>query len=71
MDQGPFIYRVVTVTLATVIVAVAIALLYGLYDPKIDNDKVFAIIGPAFNTVIGAFVGIVAGRALGDKRLDR
>jgi hypothetical protein len=30
----------------------------------VDNQQIFAIIGPAFNTVIGAFVGLLGGLSL-------
>ena len=64
MPQSAFIFRVVTITLAVVILAVVAVMLYGLFDNRVDNEKVFAIIGPAFQTVVGAFVGILGGRAL-------
>lgn len=67
MDQSAFIFRVVTVTLAIVIVAVVAVMLYGLFDRGVDNKDIFAIIGPAFQTVVGAFVGILGGRALEKK----
>lgn len=58
------LYGVVVLSLAAIMVAVVIVLLVGLFDPKVDNDKVFAIIGPAFQTVVGAFVGLLSGKAL-------
>lgn len=39
-------------------------LLHGLFDNNVNNDKIFEIIGPAFNTVIGAFVGLLGGLSL-------
>lgn len=65
MPEATFIYKTVVVTLATIIVAMVGVMLYGLFDVKIDNEQVFKIIGPAFQTVIGAFVGILSARALG------
>lgn len=65
IDQAAFIYRIVTITLAIILCAVICAMLYGLYDPKVDNKDIFAIIGPAFQTIVGCFVGILGGRALG------
>ena len=64
-DQSPFIFRVVTVTLAIVILSVVGAMLVGLFDPRVANDEVFKILGPAFQTVVGVFVGVLGGRALG------
>lgn len=67
MDQSTFIFRVVTVTLAAILVAVIAAMLYGLFEPKVDNKDIFAILGPAFQTIVGCFVGILGGRALEKK----
>lgn len=58
------LYGVVVLSLAMIMVAVVIVLLAGLFDPIVDNDKIFAIIGPAFQTVVGAFVGLLSGKAL-------
>ena len=65
MPESPFIFRVVTVTLAIVILSVVGAMLVGLFDPRVSNDEVFKILGPAFQTVVGVFVGVLGGRALG------
>lgn len=70
MDDTKLIFRVVTFTLSAVIVAVVGVLLVGLFDEKVDNKAVFAIIGPAFQTIIGAFVGFLSALAIrkpGDK----
>lgn len=64
MDDTRFIFRVVTVTLAAVIVAVIGALLIGLFDPIVDNKAIFGIIGPAFQTIVGAFVGFLSALAM-------
>jgi hypothetical protein len=63
--ESTFIYRVVVVTLAAVIVCVVAALLVGLFDPRVDNDKIFPIVGHAFDTITGAFVGILSGLVMG------
>lgn len=53
---------VVTVaTLATICISVVGVMLYGFFDASVSNDEIFKIIGPAFNTVIGAFVGLIGG----------
>ena len=51
-------------TLAIIVVAVVVVLMGGLFNPTVDNDKIFEIIGPAFSTVIGAFVGLLGGISL-------
>ncbi len=58
------LYAIVVISLSAIMVAVVIVLLAGLFDPNVDNDKIFAIIGPAFSTVTGCFVGILGGKAM-------
>jgi len=61
-------YILVACTLASVMLAVIIVLLIGLFDARVDNDKIFAILAPAFQTVVGCFVGILGGRAMKDDK---
>ncbi len=67
MDVNTFVVKVTVVTLATVLIAVILAMLYGLFDLKVDNEQIFTILGPAFQTIVGVFVGILGGRAMGTK----
>ena len=55
----------VTVTLCFVVAGMVGALLVGLFDPSINNEKIFEIIGPAFQTVIGGFIGLITGIKIG------
>jgi hypothetical protein len=67
MDDTKLIQRIILIvvcTLALICVGMVGVLLDGLFDDKVDNEKIFAIIGPAFNTVIGAFVGLLGGLSL-------
>ncbi len=61
------VYLIVVGVLAAVIVSVIAVLLIGLFDHNVDNEKIFAILGPAFQTVIGCFVGVLSGRLLDNK----
>ena len=64
MDNQTYIVRVVVPTLAAVLVAVTFVLLAGLFDKRVDNDAVFKIIGPAFQTIVGVFAGFLGGYAV-------
>lgn len=64
IDNQTYIVRVVVPTLAAVIIAVTLALLAGLFHKDVDNDKVFAVIGPAFQTIVGVFAGFLGGYAV-------
>lgn len=51
----------VTLTLCAVVLAMVLTLMIGLFDPIVDNTEIFKLIGPAFQTVIGGFIGLLAG----------
>jgi hypothetical protein len=59
----------VTFTLCLVVVSMVGVLLYGLFLPNnvIDNKDIFPIIGPAFQTIIGGFIGLLAGVKLAEE----
>lgn len=66
-----YIYITTILTLSIVIVSVAIVLLSGLFEDNVNNDKIFEMLGPAFNTIVGAFVGLLGGLSLGQKSDDQ
>lgn len=59
-----WVIKTTVTTLAIIVLGVVFTLLLGFFDEKIENNKIFEIIGPAFNTVIGAFVGLIGGLSL-------
>lgn len=65
MDRYPFVIpycvMVVVTSLALVVLIVVGTLLHGLFDPSVDNKDIFAVIGPAFQGVIGGFVSLLGG----------
>lgn len=67
MPERTFILRVVICTLAFILGGTVLVMLWGLFDAKVDNDKIFAMLGPAFNMIVGCFVGVLGGRALEKK----
>jgi len=58
---------IVICTLSAVMVSVIGVLLSGLFQPSVDNTEIFKILGPAFQTIVGAFVGVLGGRAMRDE----
>ena len=71
-DTVEFTIRVAVITLACVVLVVVAALVVGLFasNEVVDSDKVFEIVGPAFNMVIGAFVGLLGGLSLNANARD-
>lgn len=51
----------VTVTLCAVVVLMVATLMVGLFNDIVDNTEIFKLINPAFQTIIGGFIGLLAG----------
>ena len=51
----------VTVTLCVVVVGMVSTLLAAILDPTVPNEPILAIIAPAFNMIIGGFIGLITG----------
>jgi hypothetical protein len=63
-----WVTMMVTITLCIVVNAMVGVFLYGLFLPNnvIDNKDIFPIIGPAFQTIVGGFIGLLAGVKLAE-----
>ena len=60
-----YISIAVTITLCIVVLSMVGAMLVGLFDKAVNNDKVFEAITPAFQTIIGGFIGLITGIKIG------
>lgn len=71
-DTIEFTIRTAVVTLSTVILVVVLALVIGLFLPNeiVDSAAVLEMINPAFQTIIGAFVGLLGGLSLNANARD-
>ena len=58
----------VTATLCAVVLALIGALIHGLFVREVDNTKIFEIIGPAFQTIIGGLIGWLSGLKVGSNK---
>ena len=65
MNMKDKIVILVTMTLCCIVIGMVGALIFGLFDPTVNNDKIFEIIAPAFQTVIGGFIGLITGIKIG------
>jgi hypothetical protein len=56
------IMKMAATVLGAIMLAVVFIFLIGMFMPNhlIDNNEIFKIIGPAFSTIVGAFVGAFA-----------
>ena len=62
---GSWVTLAVTITLCVVVMGMVGAMLVGMFDSNINNDKIFEAITPAFQTIIGGFIGLITGIKLG------
>jgi undecaprenyl pyrophosphate phosphatase UppP len=51
----------VSLTLCIVVIGMVAVLMIGLFDEKVDNSEIFKLISPAFQTIVGGFIGLLAG----------
>jgi undecaprenyl pyrophosphate phosphatase UppP len=56
-----YVTLMVSATLCIVIFAMVFTLMMGLFNDKVDNTEIFKLISPAFQTVVGGFIGLLAG----------
>ena len=51
----------VSATLCLSVLAMVGAFVLGLWAKEVDNAEIFKLISPAFQTIIGGFIGLMAG----------
>ena len=60
----------VSLTLCIVVMGMVGVMLMGLFDEKVDNTEIFKLISPAFQTIVGGFIGLLAGVKLSHDEED-
>jgi hypothetical protein len=72
-DTVEFVIRVAIVTLSAVILVVVLALVVGLFMPNdvIESAAILEMVNPAFQTIIGALVGLLGGLSLNANARDK
>jgi hypothetical protein len=60
----------VSATLCISVLGMMAAFVLGLWAKEVDNGEIFKLISPAFQTIIGGFIGLLAGVKLshGDEK---
>ena len=59
---------VATFTLCITVLAMITVFMFGFFTPQIDNAKLFEIVGPAFQTIVGGFIGLITGIKIGSSQ---
>ena len=65
MNTKEHVMLIASWSLVAVVVAMILMFMYAILDPNVDDTKVFEIIGPAFQTIVGGFIGLITGIKIG------
>jgi hypothetical protein len=57
-----------TISLVAVVAGMMIMFVIALVDPAVDDGMVFSIVGPAFQTIVGGFIGLITGIKVGESK---
>ena len=60
----------VSVTLCIILLSMVGVMCVGLFDPLVDNAEIFKLISPAFQTIVGGFIGLLAGIQVGQNEIN-
>jgi hypothetical protein len=60
-----YVTLIATCTLTIILLSMVGVLLVGLFNPAVDNTKIFEAITPAFQTIVGGFIGLITGIKIG------
>ena len=55
-----------TASLVLVVVSMVVMFVIALLDTTVDDKIVFDIVGPAFQTIVGGFIGLITGIKIGE-----
>jgi len=61
----------VSATLCISVLGMVGAFLMGLWSKEVDNSEIFKLLSPAFQTIIGGFIGLLAGVKLSHDEDER
>jgi undecaprenyl pyrophosphate phosphatase UppP len=62
---------IATITLSMILISMVCGMMVGLFDEKVDNNKIFEAVLPAFQTIVGGFIGLITGIKIAtDQRRD-
>ena len=60
-----YVTLIATCTLTIILLSMVGVLLVGLFNSQVDNTKIFEAIIPAFQTIVGGFIGLITGIKIG------
>jgi len=60
-----WVTMIASFTLCVTVLSMVTVFMFGFFNPQVDNNKLFEIVGPAFQTIIGGFIGLITGIKIG------
>ena len=54
-------------TLATILLSMVAVFVMGFFDQRVDNGKLFEIVGPMAQMICGGFIGLITGIKIGSE----
>lgn len=66
-NMSYYVTLIAAVTLSAILLSMVCVLLIGLFHNSVDNTKIFEAITPAFQTIVGGFIGLITGIKIGEK----
>ena len=70
MTVKSFCLGVATLSLSGIVICMCWMFGYAVLDPNTDDKLVFDVIGPAFQTIVGGFIGLITGIKIGETKND-
>ena len=55
-------------SLAMVVFCMMAIFIIATLDSNVDDKEIFTIVGPAFQTIVGGFIGLITGINIGKKQ---
>ena len=69
-ELATWVTLIASFTLCITVLSMVTVFMMGFFNPQVDNNKLFEIVGPAFQTIIGGFIGLITGIKLGHEDND-
>jgi hypothetical protein len=64
-ELATWVTLIASFTLCVTVLAMVTVFMFGFFNPAVDNDKLFEIVRPAFQTIVGGFIGLITGIKIG------
>ena len=64
-ELATWVTMIASLTLCITVLSMVTVFMIGFFNSNVDNNKLFEIVGPAFQTIVGGFIGLITGIKIG------